>query len=318
MSDKVVTRFQHLLNAEEGFGKVAVLYGGTSAEREVSLKSGLAVEKGLQELGIDAKGYDIGGNAVEQLLAIDFDRAFIALHGEGGEDGKIQAVLDLMGKPYTGSRHTASAIAMDKLKTKQIWLSEGLPTPSYRVIDACADMAEVLQSLGGEAFVKPVHEGSSIGMRCVSSPQALAEACVLANQFDSLVMAEQKISGAEFTVAVLNGRALPPVELQTDNTFYDYEAKYESSTTRYNCPCNLSVEKIQELENLAVNAFGAVGCRGWGRVDVMQNQHGDFFLLEVNTVPGMTDHSLVPMAARAAGLSFNELVCEILATTMQD
>jgi D-alanine--D-alanine ligase (EC 6.3.2.4) len=263
MTEKYRVNYKQYLKAENAFGKVAVLYGGTSAEREISLKSGAAVERGLRAMGIAATAYDIRENAIEQILSLEFDRAFIALHGAGGEDGKIQAVLDLMGKPYTGSRHTASAIAMDKLKTKQIWLSEGLSTPRYHVVKNDSDMQAIITSLGGTVFVKPVREGSSIGMCTADSASALVKAFEYANGFDHLVLAEQKITGAEFSVAILNGQALEPVELETDNDFYDYDAKYQSNNTRYKCPSSLSVEQLAEIKALAVRAFDSIGCEGW-------------------------------------------------------
>lgn len=308
--------FRDYLAAGHSFGKVAVLYGGTSAEREISLRSGNAVVTGLRAQGIDVIACDIGDNAVEQIASIAADRVFIALHGAGGEDGKVQALLDLLRIPYTGSRHTASAIAMDKSITKYIWQSGGLPTPEFSILSTASDFARELRLLGGEVFVKPVHEGSSIGMRCVNSADELKSAFEQANQYDSLVIAERRIIGPEFSVALLNGIALPPIGLQASNEFYDYDAKYESDKTRYQCPCDLSVEKSEELQALALRAFKLVGCHGWGRVDVMQDEAGNFYLLEVNTVPGMTDHSLVPIAAAAAGMSFRDLVCEILMQTV--
>lgn len=298
------------------FGRVAVLYGGVSAERDVSLKSGRAVAAGLREKSIDVVELDIGEHPVAQLLQAKCDRAFIALHGAGGEDGKMQALLDLMGIPYTGSRHQASAIAMDKLKTKQIWSSVGLPTPKHALLTESADWGSVLQSLHGEAFVKPIHEGSSIGMRFVVTASELKSAFDEAKHYDRAVLAEAKVTGAEYTVAILNGQALPPIKLETDHVFYDYDAKYVSNTTRYLCPCGLSEEKSMELKTLALAAFNAIGCSAWGRVDIMQNRNGEFYLLEVNTVPGMTDHSLVPMAAKEAGLTFSDLVTEILLQTI--
>lgn len=312
------TGHQQFFDSGGSFGRVAVLYGGTSAEREISLRSGAAVAAGLREKQVDVVEIDIGENAIGQLQAETFDRVFIALHGAGGEDGKIQAVLDLMGVPYTGSRHTASAIAMDKLKTKQIWQTLKLPTPGFSVLRNDSEFAGVLAALGGDVFVKPIHEGSSIGMRATNTFEGLKEAYSLAAQYDSQVLVETRIVGAEFSVGLLGGKALPPIKLETDNAFYDYEAKYFSNETRYLCPCGLSEDKTEELKLLAEQAFDAIGCSGWGRVDVMQNKAGDFFLLEVNTVPGMTDHSLVPMAAKAVGMSFSDLVCEILMQTLSD
>lgn len=310
--------FKNFVNSGNSFGKVAVLYGGTSAERDVSLKSGRAVVNGLREQGIDILELDIGKQGVAQILAAKFDRAFIALHGEGGEDGKVQALLQLLGIPFTGSLHTASAIAMDKLKTKQIWLSANLPTPDYRVLQSSDDFAACLQALGGSVFVKPVHEGSSIGMTCANNKEELKAAFEAAEKFDSEVFAESTVVGREFTVAILGETVLPPIELLPSNRFYDYDAKYISNETRYLCPCNLTPDKNHELCELALKSFKMIGCSGWGRVDALQDEAGNFHLLEVNTVPGMTDHSLVPMAARAAGLSFSELVAEILYLSTSD
>lgn len=296
------------------FGKVAVLYGGLSSEREISLKSGRAVFDALVRQGVDAELVDVGVNFLQQLAACKWERAFIVLHGVGGEDGVMQAVLQMAGIPYTGSGVLASALGMDKWRTKMVWQSQGLPTPTYRMLDAACDWHETLSALDGVAFVKPACEGSSIGMRKVSNPEALRDAFFHARQYAGAVLAETWVDGPEFTVAILDGVALPPIRLQSDRDFYDFEAKYLSNTTRYICPCGLSPEKETELKSLALRAFDAVGCKGWGRVDVMQSASGEFFLLEVNTVPGMTDHSLVPMAAQAAGISFDALAIKILAS----
>lgn len=298
------------------FGEVLVVFGGQSSEREVSLNSGQAVLNALLKKGVNAKGLDIQQNPVSEITQQSFDRVFIVLHGEGGEDGKIQALLDLLSVPYTGSRHAASALAMDKLKTKQVWQAIGLPTPQFLLLSETTNWPVALEELGGDAFVKPIHEGSSIGMSMIASADELSTAFEKANRFDSEVIAERRIKGAEFTVAILNGVTLAPIRLDAHQPFYDYEAKYISNATEYLCPCGLSVEKEQEIKMLALNAFNVVGCSGWGRVDVMQNEAGEFFLLEVNTVPGMTDHSLVPMAAMHVGLSFEQLVLEILASTL--
>lgn len=287
-----------------GVGRVAVLAGGSSAEREVSLNSGNAVLGALLSLGVDAQLLDPSLNNIHQLR--DFEACFIALHGRGGEDGVIQGVLEFLQVPYTGSGVMASAIGMDKVKTKMIWQAAGLPIPQGYV----AGQSDKV--LPFPLMVKPAHEGSSIGMCKVDNAEQLADAITQANKYDADVLVEQWISGGEFTVAILNGEALPAIRLETPNSFYDYEAKYKADTTRYLCPCGLSVEKEKELKTLALEAFQLVGCNGWGRVDVMQDEHGSFYLLEVNTVPGMTDHSLVPMAAKAAGLTFAELVAEIL------
>ncbi|WP_426417095.1 D-alanine--D-alanine ligase [Aestuariirhabdus sp. LZHN29] len=294
-------------------GKVAVLYGGQSAEREVSLNSGRAVFNALQQEGVDAELIDCGADVLQQL-GNRFDRVFIALHGRGGEDGTLQGVLDWAGIPYTGSGVMASALAMDKHRSKLIWNALGLPTPPSQLVSkSTAD--DVLQ-ISLPCILKPVHEGSSIGMTKVDDVANFQAAVTEAARYDNELLAEEWITGKEFTVAVLDGQALPAIKLETDNTFYDYEAKYLSNDTRYLCPCGLSENKLEELNELAVEAFAALGCSGWGRVDVMQNEAEDFYLLEVNTAPGMTDHSLVPMAAREAGMSLGKLVVAILATTL--
>ncbi len=298
------------------FGRVGVLYGGTSAEREISLKSGAEVVRGLRAAGVDVVPMEVGGDVVERLLAERPDRVFIALHGPGGEDGCVQGVLELLGIPYTGSRVLASALAMDKLRTKQVWQGMGLPTPRFALLSSDSDWDRVMADLGGRAIVKPAHEGSSIGMGQARSGEELRAAWQAASRYDGLVLAEEWISGGEFTVALLGDEVLPPIRLETDNVFYDFEAKYLSNETRYLCPCGLQPEREAALKALARQAFDSLGCSGWGRVDVMQRDSGEFELLEVNTVPGMTDHSLVPMAARAAGLDFSALVVRILAGTL--
>jgi D-alanine-D-alanine ligase len=297
------------------FGKVAVLYGGWSAEREVSLKSGQAVLAALQARGVDAHGIDAGHDVVERLKAGGFDRAFIVMHGRGGEDGVIQGALELIGLPYTGSGVLASALGMDKLRTKQLWLGAGLPTPAFRVLESTADAGRAAEALALPLMVKPALEGSSIGMSKVWQASELAAAFTKAAGFGP-VLAEQFIEGSEYTVAILGERALPPIRLETSHDFYDFDAKYIANDTRYHCPCGLPPEAEAELKALALAAFRAVGARGWGRVDVMRDAEGRFWLLEINTVPGMTDHSLVPMAARADGMDFEALVLAILATTL--
>ncbi len=298
----------------QAFGRVAVLYGGLSAEREVSLNSGAAVLAALQAAGVDAYGIDVGEDLAARLLSDRPDRVFIALHGRGGEDGSLQGMLEYLRLPYTGSGVMASALAMDKLRTKQVWQSLGLPTPAYAVLRAEDECAGVVERLGTPLISKPIHEGSSIGMARVDSLAGLQQAWQEARQYDDVVLVEQWITGAEFTVAILNGQVLPAIRLSTPHTFYDYEAKYLASDTIYQCPCGLSPEREAELAELCLQAFNAVGCHGWGRVDVMQDADGNFYLLEVNTSPGMTDHSLVPMAAKAAGMSFTDLVLAILAS----
>lgn len=294
------------------FGRVAVLYGGVSAEREVSLKSGRAVLGALQDAGVAAFGIDVGPDVLEQLARERIDRAFIVLHGRGGEDGSMQGLLECARIPYTGSGILASSLAMDKLRTKQVWLSLGLPTPRHAVLGSEADCRLAADTLGFPLIVKPAHEGSSIGMAKVADVDELITAWRAACTYDPQVLVEQWIQGPEFTVGMLRGEVLPPIGLGTPHTFYDYDAKYLASDTQYRIPCGLSPEKEEELRSLTAQACAAVGVRGWARVDVMQDAEGRFWLLEVNTVPGMTDHSLVPMAARAAGLDFQQLVLAIL------
>lgn len=298
-------------------GRVGVLFGGTSAERDVSLKSGAAVCQALNDAGVNVIALDLGDNAVEQIIAAKLDRAFIALHGVGGEDGRMQALLEFLKIPYTGSGVEASAIAMDKLRTKQIWRGMPLPTPDFVELSETCDWSATLNELGGEAMVKPAHEGSSIGMSRVASSGELQQAFIDAAKYDSKVLAERLIVGAEYTVAILNGEALPAIKLETDHSFYDYEAKYVTGDTRYLCPCGLTDEREHELRALALQAFNSVGCKTWGRVDFMADQNGRFTLLEVNTVPGMTATSLVPMAAKASGISFEQLVLSVLLATLK-
>ncbi|MCW1935949.1 D-alanine--D-alanine ligase [Pseudomonas sp. MDMC_285] len=301
----------------KAFGRVAVLFGGKSAEREVSLKSGNAVLSALQAAGVDAFGIDVGDDFLQRLNSEKIDRAFIVLHGRGGEDGSMQGLLECAGIPYTGSGILASALAMDKLRTKQVWHSLGLPTPRHAVLTSQADCEAAAAELGFPLIVKPAHEGSSIGMAKVESVEALIAAWQDAARYDSQVLVEQWIAGPEYTIAVLRGEVLPPIGLGTPHTFYDYDAKYLADDTQYRIPCGLSPEKEAELKALTARACEAVGTQGWARADVMQDANGQFWLLEVNTVPGMTDHSLVPMAARAAGLDFQQLVLAILADSVE-
>ncbi|MNZ41542.1 D-alanine--D-alanine ligase [compost metagenome] len=299
------------------FGRVAVLYGGKSAEREVSLKSGSMVLQALQAAGVDAFGIDVGDDLLQRLLSEKIDRAFIILHGRGGEDGTMQGLLEVAGIPYTGSGVLASALAMDKLRTKRVWLSLGLPTPNYAALTSEADCRDAAENLGFPLIVKPAHEGSSIGMAKVENLEALIAAWKDAARYDSQVLVEQWITGPEFTIATLRGQVLPAIRLGTPHTFYDYDAKYLASDTQYQIPCGLTPEKERELQDLTARACDALGIQGWGRADVMQDAEGRFWLLEVNTAPGMTDHSLVPMAARAAGLDFQQLVLAILADSLE-
>lgn len=296
----------------QALGKIGVLFGGESAEREISLRSGNAVLAALQNLGANVVAIDVRFNdsLFAQLREIDF--AFIALHGRGGEDGVIQGLLEIMGIPYTGSGVAASALGMDKLRTKWLWQGAGLPTPEFFAVSSVEQLNGLVEQLGGAVMVKPSHEGSSIGMSRATTQTELQQAFDKARSHDSDILVERWIDGQEFTCAVLNGVALPVIRLKTPNVFYDYEAKYQSTNTEYLIPCGLSAEQEAQLQALSVKAFHAVGCKVWGRVDAMMDKNGRFWLLEVNTVPGMTDHSLVPMAARAAGQSFEQLVQNIL------
>ena len=304
----------------KALGRVAVFMGGDSAEREVSLKSGKAVLAALQSAGVDAFGVDVRGCLLKTVEDPDFDRVFIALHGRGGEDGTLQAILSQAGIPYTGSEMLASALAMDKLRTKYVFEGCGLPTPKFRAMTAEDEAGRIMAELQPPLSVKPAHEGSSIGIRKVRTESELVEAYRAAAAMDDLVLVEEWIEGPEFTVSLLQDRALPAIGLSasTDHAFYDYEAKYLADDTHYRIPCGLAPEDELRLQQLALDAFRVVGCRTWGRVDVMQDADGRFWLLEVNTVPGMTDHSLVPMAARAAGIGFDELVVRILRDTLED
>lgn len=294
------------------FGKVGVLLGGRSAEREVSLVSGNAVLKALLSRGVDAHPFDPAERSLEALREEQFERVMISLHGRYGEDGTMQGALELMGIPYTGSGVMASALAMDKWRTKLVWQAAGIPTPQYVLLTADSNWDEVVAKLGLPIFVKPVREGSSIGMSRVDSVAELPAAYARAAQYDALVLAEQFISGGEYTVAILEGQALPMIKLESANTFYDYEAKYVRNDTRYLCPCGLPPEQEAQIQALALQAFNVVGCRGWARADVMLDAVGKPYFLEINTSPGMTDHSLVPMAARQAGIAFDELVLRVL------
>lgn len=300
------------------FGKVAVLLGGKSAEREVSLDSGRAVLEALIRSGVEAEAFDPQERCVTEL--VNYDRAFIVLHGRGGEDGQIQGVLEWLDIPYTGTGVQGSAIGMDKIKTKQVWQGSELPTAPHRIVNKDADADEVIASLGLPFIIKPVHEGSSIGMSKVEKPEDFAEALAKATEHDAVVMAEKWINGREFTIVLLNGQALPVIRLEPpkDVAFYDYEAKYNRNDVQYGIPCGLSEAEEKTLQELALRAFQAVGCKGWGRIDAMQDEQGNFWLLEVNTVPGMTSHSLVPKAAKAVGYDFDQLCVTILEQTLQD
>ena len=300
------------------FGKVAVLMGGTAAEREVSLRSGQAVFSALRNQGIDAVAIDVTASPIDALSQGQFDRVFNIIHGRGGEDGVLQAVLQVLGLPYTGSGVLASALSMDKLRTKLCWQGLGLPTPRWFVLRELADVDLCITALGFPVIVKPAQEGSSIGMSKANSREELLQAYALAKQFNCDVYAEQWVTGSEYTVAVLDGEALPAIRLETPRVFYDFEAKYQANTTRYHCPCGLDAEREQQLQALAVRACEGLQVKGWARVDVFIDNQDQAQLIEVNTVPGMTDHSLVPMAARAAGIEFDELVWRILETSVND
>jgi D-alanine-D-alanine ligase len=294
------------------FGRIGLLYGGLSSEREISLMTGEAVLAALKNLNVDVIAIDVQENILQILPSYQLDRVFIALHGPGGEDGTLQGALEYLELPYTGSGVLASALAMDKLRCKQMWRGIGLPTTDFAVLDEKSDWAAVLDSLGGKVMVKPTCEGSSIGMSRVETAQQLQEAWRQAADLSNVVIAESLLEGEEYTVAILGDQALPSIRIEAKEVFYDYQAKYFSDETAYFCPSGLSVAREEELRDLSVAAFNSLGCRGWGRVDVMVDSAGSFQLLEVNTVPGMTSHSLVPMAASAAGLSFDELVLSIL------
>ena len=303
----------------KALGKVGVLFGGRSAEREVSLMSGAGVLTALLSRGVDAHGFDTGRRSLAELAEQKFERVFIALHGRFGEDGSLQGALEQLGIPYTGSGVMACAIGMDKIYTKLIWLARGLPTPRYAVLDAASDLDAVAAELGLPLIVKPPHEGSSIGITKVGEAGALRAAYDIAAGLDDSVLAEEFVSGREFTVAVLGqgagARALPPIEIVAQGGNYDYQNKYFTDTTQYFCPPQLDPASRAEMERIAVEAYRSLGCEGWGRVDILLRASDQRqFLIEVNTSPGMTGHSLVPMAARALGMSYEDLCLEILAS----
>lgn len=293
-----------------------MLLGGKSAEREVSLDSGTAVLEALVRSGVNAEAFDPQERSVTEL--VNYDRAFIVLHGRGGEDGQIQGALEWLNVPYTGTGVQGSAIGMDKVKTKQVWQGSELPTAPYRIVTKDSDANDIVNALGLPLIIKPVHEGSSIGMSKVEKIEDFAEAITKATEHDAVVMAEKWITGREYTIVVLNGQALPVIRLEPpqDVAFYDYEAKYQRNDVQYGIPCGLSEAEEQQLKALSLRAFQAVGASGWGRIDAMQDEQGNFWLLEVNTVPGMTSHSLVPKAAAAVGYSFDELCVAILEQTL--
>lgn len=294
------------------FGKVAVLMGGRSAERGVSLKSGAMVLAALKKRGVDAHAFDPQERGIDALVRERFDRAFVILHGRYGEDGTVQGALELIGIPYTGSGVLASALAMDKWRTKLVWQACGIPTPRSELITRDTDLQAVTTRLGLPLMVKPANEGSSIGMTKVKSARDLPEAYALAANYDHAVIAEAFVDGVELTAGILGHKPLPLIKLETPREFYDYQAKYEANDTRYLIPCGLPPDAERIVQDEALFAFETLGCRGWGRVDVMLDRSGKPYFLEVNTLPGMTDHSLVPMAARHAGLSFEDLCLRIL------
>jgi D-alanine-D-alanine ligase len=297
------------------FGKVAVLMGGSSGEREVSLKSGQAVLNALRAQGIDAYAFDPSLQSLGTLG--QFDAAFICLHGCFGEDGTIQGALEYLGIPYTGSGVMASAIGMDKWRTKLLWQASGISTPRFELLREGEDFDAVEEKLGLPIFVKPANEGSSIGISKVKVPGGLKLAYQLAKKSDPLVLAEEFIGGGEYTVGILGDSALPIVKIVSANEFYDFEAKYLSDETQYICPSDLDPVVEKNIQSEAIQAFKTIGCLGWGRVDFLMNESGQHFFLEVNTSPGMTDHSLVPMAAKVAGMSFEALVHEILSLAIK-
>jgi len=296
-----------------GFGKVAVLMGGSSAEREISLMSGAGVLKALRSQGVDAHPFDPAERDLFELRREGFARCFIALHGRGGEDGTVQGALEVLGVPYTGSGVMGSAIAMDKWRSKMIWLANGLPTPRYRILQADDDWGAVARELGLPLIVKPANEGSTLGLTKVAAAAQLPGAHELAaGKFHDLALAEQFVDGPEYTASILDDAPLPLIRIEAPQGNYDYQNKYFTDETRYLCPCGLPAAREAELQSLALRAFGLLGCSGWGRVDLMLDAKGAAWLLEVNTSPGMTGHSLVPMAARAVGISYEDLCVRIL------
>jgi len=302
--------------------KVAVLYGGNSAERDVSLKSGQAIAKGLEEAGFTVVLIDTKTVPLTDLLAKKIDRVFIALHGRGGEDGCLQGALEYLGIPYTGSNVLGSSLSMDKVRSKQIFKACDIPTAPFTVVNkadfATLSLENILADLGGRVMVKPANEGSSIGMAQAKTIEQLRNALIEAFGFDTQVLLEAWIDGPEYTVTILGDKALPAIHMETPREFYDYEAKYQSTSTQYHCPCGLSEHDENEIKALSIKAFNATGAQGWGRVDIMQNQHGEWQVLEVNTVPGMTETSLVPKAAKVFGLNFSELVTQILQLSVKE
>ena len=300
------------------FGRVAVMLGGLSAEREVSLDTGGAVLAALQSRGVDAHPWDPAENSISDFAAAGFDRVWIALHGPGGEDGAIQGALQWLDMPYTGSGVMASALAMDKVRSKHLFEACGIPTPEYAIVRHHADAVLAAEVLGYPLILKPSAQGSSVGMTKVFDPDELAESVEFALRYGSVAIAERCIVGGEYTVGVLQGQALPTIRIETPRVFYDYRAKYESDRTEYHCPGTADAEAEAIYAELALAAFNEIGCSGWGRVDFMTGEDGQPLVLEVNTIPGMTSHSLVPMAARQAGIDFAELCWRILETSVSE
>lgn len=300
------------------FGKVAVLYGGDSAEREVSLVSGSAVLAALRSRGVDAQGIDKDRNVIERLVSGGYERVFIILHGRGGEDGTIQGALETVGLPYTGSGVLGSAMTMDKNACKLVWRALEIPTPDHRVVKAESELFEAAKAMGMPLFVKPAHEGSSIGTTPVRNEEGLHSAWFDASRYDSDVLVETLIDGPEYTASIVDGEALPLIRLEPAREFYDYEAKYaDDAGTNYVCPCGLPEDEEMRLRNMSLRAFEVTGASDWGRVDLLCDREGNPWFIDVNTAPGMTSHSLVPLAARQAGIDFEELVWRILEGTLQ-
>ena len=306
---------QHVSEAA-AFGRVAVMLGGDSSERQISLLTGNAVLAALRRRGVDAQPFDPAERSLMELASLGVERVWIALHGPGGEDGTLQGALEFLGIPYTGSGVLGSAIGMDKLRTKRLAQAAGIATPDYAVLSTREDLDWALERLGLPLFIKPAFQGSSVGVMRVDEAVQLEEAWRKALRFDSVVLAERCVTGGEYTVAILQGEALPSIRIEPARGFYDYEAKYLRDDTRYHCPSGLSEPAEQHLARLAVATFDVCGAEGWGRADFILDRTGRPLLLEINTVPGMTDHSLVPMAARAAGIGFDELVWRVLETSL--
>ena len=309
------TETRKTIRDANAFGRVAVVYGGLSPERDISLLTGEAVLAALQEKGVDAHGVDAADDLLEVLASGGFDRVWIALHGHGGEDGSLQGALQLMGLPYTGSGVQGSALAMDKYRSKLLMLGCGLPTPPFRVLTGVADLAGLPDELGLPLAIKPVCEGSSLGMSKVTDAADLEAAYELACRRDGGVSAERWLDGGEYTTGILQGTALPIIRIETPRSYYDYQAKYFSDSTRYHCPAGLSAEQELRLRKISRQVFADIGGAGWGRVDFILDDRGEAQILEINTVPGMTSHSLVPMAAQQQGIDFPELCWRILETS---